>query len=333
MRRVLFFSLCTAFLAVSVTSCNKDDDYFDAEILEGTDEQGAIVGKFSIAPNRQVQFSRGNLQYQASTDTWKFADHQYDVVGNGNLKRSATYSGWIDIFIRGASGNDPLLPPYASESYYDIDSVFHNGMNPNWYFVMCDISQTRWDWGSNAIFNGGNTPNKWRTLKSTEWNYLLFKRKDADKLLGFAIVNNQHGVVILPDNWETPDELDFINTDMVVHTRKNERYNKTFYYYGLANENHWVKLNNENFCFNDNIYSRDEWVKMQQYGAVFLPVAGVGDNCYEGASYWASDFEYYGHNQIDPESYMVSIWCAELGFVGLGSFSSSAYVRLAKDIQ
>ena len=120
---------------------------------------------------------------------------------------------------------------------------------------------------------------------------------------------------------------------MVVHTRTNERYNKTFYYYGLANENHWVKLNNENFCFNDNIYSRDEWVKMQQYGAVFLPVAGVGDNCYEGASYWASDFEYYGHNQIDPESYMVSIWCAELGFVGLGSFSSSAYVRLAKDIQ
>ncbi|MBQ5532192.1 MAG: Ig-like domain-containing protein, partial [Bacteroidales bacterium] len=31
----------------------------------------------------KVLFSPGNLQYQASTNTWRFAEHQYDYVGDG----------------------------------------------------------------------------------------------------------------------------------------------------------------------------------------------------------------------------------------------------------
>ena len=66
---------------------------------------GAIDGKFSINEDGgQVYFSQGNLQYQASSNTWKFAENQYDYVGSTNSNISSTYSGWIDLFGWGTSG-------------------------------------------------------------------------------------------------------------------------------------------------------------------------------------------------------------------------------------
>ena len=300
MRRVLFFSLCTAFLAVSVTSCNKDDDYFDAEILEGIDEQGAIVGKFSIAANRQVQFSRGNLQYQASTDTWKFADHQYDVVGNGNLKRSATYSGWIDLFVRGTSGCDHLLPQYASSRYYNEDSVFYSeGYNNHWYFILKDISETPYDWGSNVISNGGNAENLWRTLTKKEWHYLLFDREKAKELLGLAVIDKKHyGLIILPDGWTTPDGLHFTSIDMYLSDVGDYTVNK--------------KRNNvteETSLYKDNIFTRSEWIKMQQNGAVFLPITGYTTEWPEG---------YEPNNEADG---------LDISWIGCGFYWTSSYYR------
>ena len=45
--------------------------------------EGAINGLFTINENGdQVYFSKGNLQYQASTRTWRFAELQWDYVGN-----------------------------------------------------------------------------------------------------------------------------------------------------------------------------------------------------------------------------------------------------------
>ena len=38
-----------------------------------TPPQGALSGLFSVSATQQVRFSQGNLQYQASTQTWKFA--------------------------------------------------------------------------------------------------------------------------------------------------------------------------------------------------------------------------------------------------------------------
>ena len=38
--------------------------------------EGATNGLFSVDSEHQVLFSKGNLQYQTSANTWKFADHQ-----------------------------------------------------------------------------------------------------------------------------------------------------------------------------------------------------------------------------------------------------------------
>ena len=43
---------------------------------------GTLPGLFTInVSGEKVVFSQGNLQYQASTNTWRFAEHQYDYIG------------------------------------------------------------------------------------------------------------------------------------------------------------------------------------------------------------------------------------------------------------
>lgn len=40
---------------------------------------------FTVAEGKQVTFSGGNLQYTQSTQTWAFAEHQYDMLGTDNV--------------------------------------------------------------------------------------------------------------------------------------------------------------------------------------------------------------------------------------------------------
>lgn len=62
-------SLLALLLIAVLTSCTSDVE---------------IKGKFSVNSTQQVYFSKGNLQYQASTKTWRFAEHQWDFIGSSN---------------------------------------------------------------------------------------------------------------------------------------------------------------------------------------------------------------------------------------------------------
>ncbi len=153
--------------------------------------QGALPGLFSINTNGdQVRFSQGNLQYQASTDTWRFAEHQYDRVASANSNIGSTYSGWIDLFGWG-TGSNPTLSTTTINDY-----------------------QTFVDWGNNPISNGGNAANSgWRTLSQAEWVY-VFNTRENNTNLGTANaryakgkVNNVWGVILFPDGYTHPTAI------------------------------------------------------------------------------------------------------------------------------
>ena len=82
---------------------------WERQFLPQTDN-GALYGYFSVAPDRKIRFSQGNLQYQPSTATWRFALHQYDCIGDENSNISADYDGWIDLFGWGTSGYNESKP-------------------------------------------------------------------------------------------------------------------------------------------------------------------------------------------------------------------------------
>ena len=153
--------------------------------------QGMLEGVFSVAPEKQVRFSAGNLQYNAVAGQWRFADKQYDLIGVDNIRYGEQYAGWIDLFAWGTSGYREKYPYYfsANSAYYG------NGADKN-------IDGTSYDWGVyNRITNGGNREGMWRTLSVYEWDYLLTKRPDAWLLRTMGQVNGVQGLVILPDDW------------------------------------------------------------------------------------------------------------------------------------
>ena len=137
---------------------------------------GAINGIFSIGENTQVYFSQGNLQYQASTNTWRFANNQYDYVGTDNANISETYDGWIDLFGWGTSGYNHGANCYQPWSTSTTCSDYYAYGQDN-YNLYDQTGQA--DWGYNAISNGGNSVGLWRTLTQPEWDYVFNTRTTA----------------------------------------------------------------------------------------------------------------------------------------------------------
>ena len=236
----------------------------------GNTPTGAINGHFSVSADQQVYFSQGNLQYQASTNTWKFAENQWDMIGSENSNISENYAGWIDLFGWGTSGYNHGANCYQpwSTSTSSNDYQAYGYSNYNLY------DQTgQADWGYNPISNGGNQTNQWRTLTKAEWQYVFNTRTTASGIrYAKANVNNINGVILLPDDWSSST-------------------------YSLSN------TNSSGASFSSNTISASQWSALEQAGAVFLPAAGYRDGTsvyvvgsygnYWSASYYGSSGAYY----------------------------------------
>lgn len=207
--------------------------------------EGALPGAFSVSATKKVYFSKGNLQYQASPKTWRFAEHQYDIIG-GNNRGIGTPGWWVDLF-----GWSTDFTNYGVST--STDDLSYKGS-----FV---------DWGNNKISNGGNVANQWHTLSIAEWMYILESRTNASSLYFRATVNDQRGVILLPDTWEK----------------------------GTFNYTTGVK------DFTTNSYTVSQWKLLESAGAVFLPCAGsrekyavihIGENGYAWVGYYWSSTEW-----------------------------------------
>ena len=219
---------------------------------------GALSGRFTInAAGDRIVFSQGNLQYNAGTETWRFADNQLTALGEANTNISeATNTGWLDLFGWGT------------------------GANPTNYSTGWQDYPTYSEWGANAINNGGNTPNQWRTLTNKEWNYLFLKRANATSLFGLGQVDGVKGLILLPDEWTTPADISF-------HSGKSKGL--------VAKTDYYANTDGKNYTHNE--YTSAEWAQMESAGAVFLPAAGyrwdnevyMEDSDVDGMGYyWAS---------------------------------------------
>lgn len=240
------------------------------EVNQGEVPVGAISGKFAInEEGNQVYFSQGNLQYQASTNTWRFAENQWDYVGtqhpnpnygsaggtvsgSDNYYISSTYDGWIDLFGWGTSGWDNgnvYYQPYDYERLTEWNAGdFGYGYGPtdgtNYMYDLTGAYANA-DWGVyNAISNGGNVPNMWRTLTSNEWNWIFNYRSTPSGIrYAKAVVNGVNGVVMLPDSW-----------------------NASIYELNYTNRNDAPYTTNE--------ITVEDWATLEANGAVFLLATG-----------------------------------------------------------
>ncbi len=209
--------------------------------------EDVLTGVFSVSATKQVRFSKGNLQYTQSTQTWSFAAHQYDIIGTDNIeggteqkdtvvgfyyKEGANLSDKIDLF--GWSGS-------TSSTKWGVGTSKDN----------TDYAGDLVDWGKNI--GDGKT---WYTLTSDEWSYLFGTRADADKLVGLARINLNadgteyaNGIILLPDAWTCPAGVTF----------KSGGFSET--------NNGKAYADNQTFTLSD-------WQKLESAGAIFLPASG-----------------------------------------------------------
>ena len=174
-------------------------------------EEGALNGTFTInGSGDKVQFSQGNLQYQASTGTWRFAENQWDIIGAANSNISSTYSGWIDLFGWATSGWESGCGNSAYQPYSTSTNPSDFSLHDLWFYYNMTGDYANADWGVyNAISNGGNAAGLWRTLNFNELNYLFNKRKNATNLRSQVAVNGVNGYAILPDEFILPEGISF----------------------------------------------------------------------------------------------------------------------------
>ena len=187
--------------------------YTDSIVATRALPNAATVSAFAISDNSYVCFSPGNLQYHIATDTWRFADYQYDYVAADIT--DTTYTGWIDLFGWG-TGNNPT-------NVEDANSKFT-------------------DWGTNAI--GMDAANTWRTLTIDEWLYLFQHTRWT-----LARVNGTLGFMLLPDSFETPVGLSVSILGDGNLTDASKNYSESDYSTNIYNSDEFVLLESAGAIF------------------------------------------------------------------------------------
>lgn len=248
----------------------------------------------SASSTTKVLFAPGNLQYLGNangTGTWRFAEHQYDFMGDGpssgtDYQGNVTVSGYTkynasadldvarDLFGWGTSGYNnkyPYMTTTTTNEYYNGSLVDENA-NYDWG-VYHRVSGS----STEKITNGGSY--SWRLLTYDEWSYVInrtnkvytrewpdsykqTKNLFCDATITGVMTNNVKGVIIFPNSW-----------------------NGDFY--------RNIKYGNESGCtFNSNVFNADQWAMLENMGCVFLPVAhvrnGTSMTLLNEGHYWTS---------------------------------------------
>ena len=136
---------------------------------------GALPGLFSVSDDKQVWFSKGNLQYVKNGEKWQFATTQYEIVEQTGQSVGKNYA---NAPVQTLFGWGDLIPLRTDDDTYSWTD----------------------DWGI-KIGTG------WRTLSGDEWNHLINTRKvkgetGFGKTCQWVKYNNVEGLIIYPDVYD-----------------------------------------------------------------------------------------------------------------------------------
>ena len=320
--------------------------------------------------SKRIIFAPGNLQYQASSNTWRFATNTYDFVDgvhitwrNGGWNTSyaglnqmtannkpisnttingqpvagtrASQSGWIDLFGWGTSGQVTGLTGNNAAMHlpYAIYNASHGNYNYSQHYGPTSGNLTgNWDWGANSIYNPKTGVNEtgWRTLTKDEWDCLI----ESNQYYGYACLTDL-------SYHDVNNDLEYLSGIVLIP--------KGFIDPMCASTNNGKFMASSNFgsnqegFFTQNQYTTTTWKKMEAAGAVFLPAAGYRDEFgVQDASsslHGGQVLQYWTSSTYD--TYNAYMFRSENGdaansvrvHTGLSQRCAGSAVRLAKEVQ
>lgn len=233
-----------------------------------------MIGKFSVSPTTQVIFSSGNLQYNLTSRTWRFAPMgnmvNTQLPANFHFNSSANYisepagnvgvnygsytanNKWISLFGWGATGagsTSPNMTTSNTSSYYVAASYSGQPVSPR-------MAGTNYDWGMNCSITNPLSENPsvadpagtWRMLSQAEWQYMVTNTSPSrysssnKELYAYVKVyfdngTTMTGLIIYPDG--TKQIPDCITSDVGWHSRiaasiTQKEFEDLLYFVGCA---------------------------------------------------------------------------------------------------
>ena len=318
-----------------------------------------IPSAFSVSPTQQVYFAKGNLRYIGSAGNgdanntgayWKFADHQWDVIGTATQFGNTNAQVDRDLFQWGTSGYNHGANRY--QPWPSLSTNWNNNFGAGDFYPYGNAQSNLYDgngsadWGYNALRYSDNPAevipenSGWRTLtggKNTtyngadfisEWDYVFTYRTTAngqasvvsgtsDARYAKATVNGVPGIILFPDVYTQPTSVSIGN------------------------------INVANTYWTANVLSQSDFELMEAAGAVFLPVAGYMTG-YAGSTdfyYHSSSWDYFpgyswtlssnsGYVSVsDPQVYTTSSQPGQVRPNACAYRSNWGAVRLAHNLQ
>lgn len=294
----------------------------------------ANCGVFSVSSTTKVRFSNGNLQYLGTgaggtlTPQWRFAEHQYDVMGDGPLSATQnkgnvmvagynTYnSGSLaaggsetaadkqaarDLFGWGTTGFKDTrssafqtnYQPYSTstssvDNTSDAYGINNFGYGPD-YNVSSQYGLTVASKSDWGYCIGGET-SLWRTLSKDEWAYLL----------------NVNGTSGRSDDCRFAKANVYGVNGLVVFPDG---------YAGTDSADGIAEMNSRTADFPETPVTSATWLSMESAGCAFLPMTGMRTSSAVGSvsvlgGYWSSTVYgvnsayrlYFSNTELNPMS-------------------------------
>lgn len=269
---------------------------------------GADLSVFSVSPTQKVYFSKANLKYTTTTNTWEFHNSQVDEC-YGSLYQQYSFTprrpyqskygqAWV-------AGSSTSSMDRFCWGYNDVDNTLSE---TDFIEGRKDLSRTfGTDWG--CAFPVGTY---WRTPTASEWDYLLNNTARGNKRFmmvkfvyqitypGSSKVYQSYcsGLMLFPDNFDESG-LGLSN-----------KFNTTWY-----NQTDAYHLIDGASDFYDN--SGSNMYKLLNAGVVFLPAVGMraGGTDYNTNIYGSSYYYIYDYYESDagetiiPQGYYWTASC------------------------
>lgn len=230
---------------INVPSCSKV--IISNLAIPASVDKGLVQKEFSVAPNKTVYFSPGNLQAKLTGSgraaQWRFAPRQYDVLAESDTSSNtnvASGTNWIDLFAWSGTRNRRVGNPYTEYGLRTSLTGQYGGPYKNWGQYSAVTS---------------NMGYGWNLLTRDEMDYLLNERTEASSKVALATVGDVTGIVILPDVFTVPNHCTFTATSLSSGDYTKNKYSTA----GTPG-------------------TSGSWTAMEKAGAVFFPNTGTVDN-------------------------------------------------------
>ena len=225
---------------------------FDYQFVKWSNESTENPLTITVEDNIELQaiFAEVAATEKKESGVFSISAHKTATFATGNLQYNVGTQTWRFakqqyqvVGEQNINLGDPAFTGWIDMLGWSNGETNNYGVNPsnkNEYYAGEFV-----DWGT-KMGEG------WSTLSAEEWSYLLNTRENAASLKQTAKVDTIIGLLLFPDNWTLPEGC--VPTSELNHDPEDGEETK----YDFTSQN----------------YTLEQWTKLEQAGAIFLPAAG-----------------------------------------------------------